>query len=167
MASGSAVGVIEVGSVALALDFGFKPEMGFVFTVALCIASVCGGAWVTMRNRMPMPRTVVILIAVAAIGTLLVSLRQSVELSVFGCVILGLMIAPLGTYYSIVLDGLAPPPRRAEIFALLRTASSVGVIFSSAMLTWTSLTIAFISCAALFLVALLAAAGSVHGWRLM
>jgi MFS transporter, DHA1 family, inner membrane transport protein len=161
MASGAAVGVIEVGAVALALDFGFKPELGIIFTVALCIASVCGGAWVTFRNRMPKSRTVVALLAVAAIGMLLVALRHSVELSTFGCAILGLMIAPLGTYYSVVLDGLAPASRRTEIFALLRTASSVGVIMSSAMLTWTSLTIALISCAALFLIALIATAASV------
>jgi hypothetical protein len=167
MASGSAVGVIEVGAVALALDFGFKPELGIIFTVALCIASVCGGAWVTMRNRMPNSRTVAVLLAVATIGMLLVSLQKSVGLSAFGCIILGLMIAPLGTYYSVVLDGIAPPSRRAEIFALLRTASSVGVIFSSAILTWTSLTIALISCATLFLVALLTTVASLLWHRLM
>ncbi|WP_105385085.1 MFS transporter [Neorhizobium alkalisoli] len=160
-AGGSAVGVIEVGAVAFALDFGFKPELGVIFTVALCIASVCGGVWVSVRNRLAQRGTVVLLLAVAASGTTLVSLRHSVELSVLGCVIVGLMIAPLGTYYSVVLDGLAPPSKRPEVFALLRTASAVGVIFSSAMLTWTPLTWALFSNAILFTGAALAALCSV------
>ena len=162
MAGGSAVGMIEVGAVALALDFGFKPELGIIFTVALCIASVCGGVWVSVRNRLAQRGTVVLLLAIAATGAALLSLRHSVELSVVGCVLVGLMIAPLGTHYSVVLDGLAPPSRRAEVFALLRTASSVGVIFSSAMLTWTSLTWALLSGAALFVAAALAAVGSIY-----
>jgi hypothetical protein len=162
MAGGSAVGVIEVGAVALALDFGFKPELGVIFTVALCVASVCGGIWVSVRNRLAQRGTVVLLLAIAATGIALVSLRHSLELSVAGCVIVGLMIAPLGTHYSVVLDGLAPASKRAEVFALLRTASSVGVICSSAMLTWTSLTWALVSGAVLFASAALAAVGSIY-----
>jgi MFS family permease len=165
MAGGSAVGVIEVGAVALALDFGFKPELGIIFTVALCIASVCGGVWVSARNRLVRRETVVLLLAAAATGATLVSLRHSVELSAIGCVIVGLMIAPLGTYYSVVLDRLAPPSKRAEIFALLRTANSTGIIFSSAMLTWTSLPLALSAGAALFLIATLATAASVFRWK--
>ncbi|MDQ0134680.1 MFS family permease [Neorhizobium galegae] len=156
MAGGSAVGVIEVGAVALALDFGFKPELGIIFTVALCIASVCGGVWVSMRNRLARRGTVILLLAAATTGAMLVSLRHSVELSALGCVIVGLMIAPLGTYYSVVLDGLSPPSKRAEIFALLRTANSIGIIFSSAMLTWTSLPSALIAGAVFVLIATLA-----------
>ncbi|PYE29902.1 hypothetical protein C8J38_11168 [Rhizobium sp. PP-WC-2G-219] len=161
MAGGAAVAMIEVGAVALALGSGFKPELGVIFTVALCIASVCGGVWVSVRNRLAQRRTVVLLLAAAATGMALVCLQLSIELSIVGCVIVGLMIAPLGTYYSVVLDGLAPPSKRAEVFALLRTASSVGVILSSAMLTWTSLTWALCTGAVLFAAAALAA-GLVH-----
>ena len=160
MAGGSAVGVIEVGAVALALDFGFKPELGIIFTVALCIASVCGGVWVSVRNRLARRGTVVLLLATAATGAMLVSLRHSVELSALGCIVVGLMIAPLGTHYSVVLDGLAPPSKRAEVFALLRTANSVGIIFSSATLTWASLPSALITGAALLIIATLATAAS-------
>lgn len=105
MAGGAAVGVIEVGAVALALDFGFKPELGIIFTLALCIASVCGGVWVSVRNRLARRGTVIFLLAAATGGAILVSLRHSVELSALGCIVVGLMIAPLGTYYSVVLDG--------------------------------------------------------------
>lgn len=161
MAGGAAVGVIEVGAVALALDFGFEPELGIIFTVALCIASVCGGVWVSVRNRLARRGTVLFFLAAATTGAILVSLRHSVELSAVGCVIVGLMIAPLGTYFSVVLDGLAPPSKRAEIFALLRTANSAGIIFSSAMLTWTSLSSALIAGAALFFIATIATTASV------
>jgi len=129
--------------------------------VALCIASVCGGVWVSVRNRLARRGTVIFLLAAATGGAILVSLRHSVELSALGCIVVGLMIAPLGTYYSVVLDGLAPPSKRAEIFALLRTANSVGIIFSSAALTWTSLPSALIAGAALFFIATLATAASV------
>lgn len=114
---------------ALAVDFGFRLGLGIIFTVTLCVASVCGGVWVSIPNRMARRGTVVLFLAIAATGTMLVSLRHSVELSVVGCIMVGLMIAPPGTYYSVVLDGLASPSRSAEIFALLRTASSAGVIF--------------------------------------
>jgi hypothetical protein len=50
----------------------------------------------------------------------------------------------LGTYYSLVLDTLAPPHKRPEVFALLRTANAVGVIFTSGLLTVSSLSVALI-----------------------
>jgi hypothetical protein len=57
----------------------------------------------------------------------------------------------LGTYYSLALDLLAPPQRRAEVFALLRTANSVGIIFASAILTVVSLSAALIAVAGLMI----------------
>jgi hypothetical protein len=50
----------------------------------------------------------------------------------------------LATYYSLRLDTLAPPQRRPEAFALLRTANATGVIFASAALTVVSLSMALI-----------------------
>ena len=55
--------------------------------------------------------------------------------TIVGAVLIGFVLAPLGTYYSLILDRLAPPQRRPEVFALLRTANAVGVIFASAVLT--------------------------------
>lgn len=55
-------------------------------------------------------------------------------------VMIGLVLAPLSTHYSLVLDRLTPPHRRPEVFALLRTANAVGVIVTSAVLTVTSVT---------------------------
>jgi hypothetical protein len=52
------------------------------------------------------------------------------------------MLAPLGTYYALVLDTLAPPQKRAELFALLRTANATGIIIASGMLTALSLSTA-------------------------
>jgi hypothetical protein len=50
----------------------------------------------------------------------------------------------LGTYYSLILDTLAPPQKRPEVFALLRTANALGVIFASAALTVVSLSMSLI-----------------------
>ncbi|MBS0527692.1 MAG: hypothetical protein JSS04_28985 [Proteobacteria bacterium] len=83
-------------------------------------------------------------LSVMALGSALAALELSVATTVAGAVLIGLVLAPLGTYYSLVLDTLAAPQRRAELFALLRTANAVGVIFASTALTVVSLSAALI-----------------------
>ena len=51
----------------------------------------------------------------------------------------GGVLAPLSTSFSLQLDVLAPAHQRAEVFALSRTATAVGVIVTSTTLTLTSL----------------------------
>src|SRR5262249_21240027 len=43
MANSAVASSIEIGAVSLAMTYGFSPEMGFIFAVALCVASVGGG----------------------------------------------------------------------------------------------------------------------------
>jgi MFS family permease len=137
-AGGAAVAAIEIGAVALALRFGYEPALAFLFTIPLCMASVAGGVWVSLRNRMATRTAVLIQLSIMTLGAALVALEQSVAATVVGTVLVGSVLAPLGTYYSLVLDTLALPQRRAEVFALLRTANSSGVIFASAILTMAS-----------------------------
>lgn len=144
-ATGAAIAAIEIGAVALALSFGYGPGYAVLFTVPLCLASMTGGLWVSVRNRMSSPRAVVVQLAVMSLGSLLVALETSVALTVFGAVLVGTVVAPLATYYSLILDKLAPPHKRAEVFALLRTANAVGVIFASALLTAASLSVALMA----------------------
>ncbi|MBS0526018.1 MAG: MFS transporter, partial [Proteobacteria bacterium] len=144
MAGGSVVASIEIGAVALALSFGYEPALAILFTVPLCLASVTGGLWVSVRNRMATRKTVVAQLSVMALGSALAALELSVATTIAGAVLIGLVLAPLGTYYSLVLDTLAAPQRRAELFALLRTANAVGVIFASTALTVVSLSAALI-----------------------
>lgn len=47
------------------------------------------------------------------------ALDLSVTATVIGTVLIGSVLAPLNTYYSLVLDALAPPQRWPEVFALL------------------------------------------------
>jgi hypothetical protein len=138
------VASIEIGAVALALNFGHEPALAIMFTVPLCLASVTGGLWVSVRNRMATRKTVLAQLSVMALGSALAALELSVATTVVGAVLIGLVLAPLGTYYSLILDTLAAPQRRAELFALLRTANAVGVIFASATLTVVSLSVALI-----------------------
>jgi hypothetical protein len=138
-ASGSAVAAIEIGAVALALKFGYAPALAILFTVPLCLASVAGGIWVSLRNRMAGRRAVLTQLSVMTLGAALAALGPSLATTVLGAVLIGSVLAPLGTYYSLVLDALAPPQKRPEVFALLRTANAVGIIFSSAVLTAVSL----------------------------
>ncbi|WP_052213728.1 MFS transporter [Belnapia sp. F-4-1] len=151
-ASGATVASIEIGAVALALRFGYEPALAFLFTVPLCLASVAGGIWVSLRNRMATRKAVVVQLSVMTLGAALVAMEHSLATTVLGAVLVGSVLAPLGTYYSLILDTLAPPQRRAEVFALLRTANSSGVIFASAILTMSSMSVALMAVAGLMVV---------------
>jgi hypothetical protein len=144
-AAGSAtVASIEIGAVALALFFGYEPALAIVFTVPLCLASAAGGIWVSVRNRMATQRAVVAQLFIMTLGSALVAFELSVATTVVGTIVMGAVLAPLGTYYSLRLDALAPPQRRPEVFALQRTAQATGVILASAVLTVVSLSVALI-----------------------
>ena len=143
-AGAATVATVEIGAVALALHFGYEPALAIVFTVPLCLAAVAGGVWVSVRNRMATRKAVLAQLFVITLGSALTALNLSVATTVVGAVLVGSVLAPLGTYYSLTLDTLAPPQRRPEVFALLRTANGLGVIFTSAVLTVVSLSTALI-----------------------
>ena len=153
MANSAVVSSIEIGSVPLAIRYGFAPSDGFIFTLALCVASVSGGVWVSARNRIPRRSTVVVYLAVMTGGAGLVGLDLSVMATLVGAVIVGCVVAPLGTYYSLMLDALSPPHRKAEVFALSRTANSIGIIVTSVNLTLSSLVVTQVVSTALMLAA--------------
>ncbi|MCE3288277.1 MAG: hypothetical protein K0R83_289 [Caulobacter sp.] len=157
-AGGAAVAAIEIGAVALALNFGYEPTLAIVFTVPLCLASVAGGIWVSVRNRMATRKAVLAQLLFMTLGSALAALNLSVATTVAGTLLIGSVLAPLATYYSLILDTLAPPQRRTEVFALLRTANAVGVIFASAVLTVISLSMALIVVTGLMLIATFAVA---------
>jgi hypothetical protein len=91
-------------------------------------------------------------LVVMTLGSALVALNLSVTTTAIGAVLIGSVLAPLATYYSLILDTLAPPQRRAEVFALLRTANATGVIFASAVMTVVSLSVALIVVTGLMIV---------------
>ena len=141
MANSAVVSSIEIGAVSLAMNYGFPPAMGFIFTVALCVASVAGGVWVSVRNRMPRRSAVLGYLALMSLGAALIALQVSVMVTIVGAVIVGCVLAPLSTYYSLTLDALAPAHRKAELFALARTMNAIGIILTSACLSLTSLAV--------------------------
>ncbi len=134
-AGGATVAVIEIGAVAMALKFGHAPTLAFLFTVPLCLASVSGGIWISLRNRTATHALVVFHLCIMTAGSLLVAFGPGLGSAIFGCILVGAVLAPLGTHFALILDELAPPKRRSEVFAMLRTANAVGVIFASGMLT--------------------------------
>ena len=157
-ASGATVAAIEIGAVALALNFGYEPASAIMFTVPLCLTSVASGIWVSVRNRMATRKTVLAQLSLMTLGSALAALDQSVTTTVIATVLIGCVMAPLSTYYSLILDTLAPPQRRPEVFALLRTANATGVIFASAVLTMVSLSMALIAVTGLMIIATTTAA---------
>ena len=144
LASGATVAAIEIGAVALALNFGHEPTLAILFTVPLCLTAVAGGIWVSVRNRMATRTAVLAQLAIMTLGLALAALNLSVATTVAGTILIGSVMAPLSTYYSLILDQLAPPQRRPEVFALMRTANASGVIFASAVLTAVSLSWALV-----------------------
>jgi len=157
-ASGATVAAIEIGAVALALNFGYEPALAIMFTVPLCLASVAGGIWISVRNRTASRTAVVVQLAAMAVGSALAAVNHSLVMTVVGTVLIGLVLAPLGTYFSLELDALAPPERRPELFALLRTSQAGGVVFASALLTLVSLSSALVWVTALMIAVTLAVA---------
>ncbi len=144
-AGGATVAAIEIGAVALALAFGYQPALAILFTVPLCLASVAGGIWVSVRNRRPSRGTVMAQLLVMCAGSALAAAGLSVAATLVGAVLIGLVLAPLATHYSLILDTLAPSHRRPEVFALMRTANACGVILASALLTAASLPVALLA----------------------
>jgi hypothetical protein len=155
-AGGATVAAIEIGAVGLALNFGYEPTLAIMFTVPLCLTAVAGGIWISVRNRMAKRNTVLAHLSLMTLGSTLAALDVSVATTVVGTVLIGVNMAPLSTYYSLILDTLAPPRRRAEVFALLRTANAIGVIFASAVMTVASLSMALIVVAGLMAIVTLA-----------
>jgi hypothetical protein len=92
------------------------------------------------------------------LGSALVAAHLSVVTTMAGAVVIGMFLAPLSTHYSLTLDRLAPPAQRAETFAMLRTANSVGVILVSTLLTAVPLRAAMTACTAAALAGALAVA---------
>ncbi len=134
-AAGSAVvAAVEVGAVPFAVRFGLAPEWGFVFALTLCVGSVAGGVWVSIRNRILTRRQVIALLVLTSAGAVLVGLRVNITLLLLGAVVVGFCLPALGTYYSLVLDQLSPPDRRAEVFAMMRTSNALGVVGVSGVL---------------------------------
>lgn len=157
-AGGATVAAIEIGAVALALAFGYEPALAILFTVPLCLASVAGGIWVSVRNRRPSRRTVVAQLLVMCAGSALAAAALSVPATLAGAILIGLVLAPLATHYSLILDTLAPPHRRPEVFALMRTANACGVILASALLTAASLSTAMLAITGVMMAATVAVA---------
>ena len=149
----------------MAVSFGMPAAWGVVFPIALCVTSILGGLWVSVRNRVPRRRTVLAWLAVTALGVAAVGFGQSVPATVIGALLVGAVLAPLATYYSLALDALVAPEHRAEVFAQLRTANALGIITSSALLSLASLQTTFTVVIALMTtVLLLAALVFTAGW---
>ena len=155
-AGGATVAAVEIGAVALALAFGYEPALAILFTVPLCLASVAGGIWVSVRNRRPSHRTVMAQLLVMCAGSALAAAGLSVATTLTGAILIGIVLAPLATHYSLVLDTLAPSHRRPEVFALMRTANACGVILASALLTAASLPTALLAITAVMVAATVA-----------
>ena len=75
---GAAVAAIEIGAVALALNFGYEPALAILFTVPLCLASVSGGIWVSVRNRMATRKAVLAQLFIMTLGSALAALNLAI-----------------------------------------------------------------------------------------
>lgn len=157
------VASLEVGAVALALRHDLAPGAAFVFTVPLCVGSVLGGVWTSVRNRRLQLRTVVVMILLTAAGMITVAWDAWIGCTIAGAVVVGLCLAPLGTAFSLLIDDILPRTRRTEGFALLRTSKSVGLIAASSVLAFGSLSASLFVSAALALISAVVVAAYARG----
>ena len=156
-ASAAAISAIEIGAVTIAVSYGLPPAWGVIFPVAICVTSILGGIWVSVNNRMPRRRTVLIWLAVTAAGVASAGFGQSIIATLVGALLVGAVLAPLATYYSLILDQLVAPEHRAEVFALLRTFNALGIITSSALISLATLQATFTVVISVMLLVLIAA----------
>ena len=133
-AGAAAVAAVEVGAVSFALAFDLEPGWAFLFASVLCAGSITGAVWVSIRNRMLVGWQVALSLTVSTAASTTILLSAYIGLAFVGAFALGFCLPVLGTFFSLALDELAPADRRAEVFALLRTSSSIGVIIISGVL---------------------------------
>ena len=145
------VASIEVGAVALAIDHGRSPRAALLFVVPLCVASVLGGVWISVRNRRLRLPTVAAMLLLTACAMVLISAATWIWAAIASAVLVGLFLAPLSTAFSLFLDDLLPADRRTEGFALLRSSHAIGLIVASALIALVSLDAALAVSAALAL----------------
>lgn len=98
---GAVVAAIEIGPVLMVIGVGFAPTMAILFTVPLCLVSVTGGVWVSWRNRKSGQIAVVVQFAAMTFGISLVAGGTSLSMTIAGTMIVGLVLAPLSTYFSL------------------------------------------------------------------
>lgn len=154
-AGGGAVAAVEVGAVSFAIAYDLEPRWAFLFATALCLGSILGGVWVSVRNRRSGIRSVVVFLAATVAGSGLVLAGGHLALTLTGAAIVGFFLPSLSTFYSLALDRSAPQHRRAELFALLRTANAIGVIAVSGLLALLGLRAALVGTSSLLVIALL------------
>jgi sugar phosphate permease len=145
------VASIEVGAVALAIDHGRSPRAALLFVVPLCVASVLGGVWISVRNRRLRLPTVAAMLLLTACAMVLISAAMWIWAAIASAVLVGLFLAPLSTAFSLFLDDLLPADRRTEGFALLRSSHAIGLIVASTLIALVSLDAALAVSAALAL----------------
>lgn len=163
MAGSSAVASVEVGAVSFALAFGLGASWAALFALVLCVGSVIGGVYVSVRNFVPRGWQVAAFLWATAAAAIVMLTFGHIALTLAAAAIVGFFLPQLLTFYSLKLDELAPPDRRAEMFALLRTATSVGIIVISGLLALSGLRSSLIgSCV---LVSIAACLASVYASR--
>lgn len=165
-ATGAAIAGIEVGAVSFALSFGLNPAWAFLFALALCIGSVLGGVWVSIRNRMPGRGKVTTFFAITTVAFALLLINGPIAVTLAGALLVGWFLPMLDTFYLLALDALAPEDRRTEMFAQLRTTNALGIMATSGLLALFGLTTALYGALALLVIATaLAAVYSARGRR--
>lgn len=136
LAMSSAVGLVEVGAVTIALDLGMPARLGAVFAVTLCLASVTGGLLTTWLGPPSTTAMIVGMLSTTLAGAACVGLARHVGVAIAGAVLIGIFLAPLMTSFSLASEALLPRGRRTEGFSWLRISAGVGVSATSLAITF-------------------------------
>lgn len=126
---GHLLSTIEVASLPLGQRVGGGAATAVVVVAVLTATSLLGAglyAWLPVRCVRPWP-----LLAVMALGAVLVGLGGNWSTLVVGLVIVGSATGPMNTVMSVHLQTALPENRRAEGFGLVFTAQATGFALGS------------------------------------
>lgn len=126
----------------------YRTPFPWLITLVALAGSVNGAAYGYLRlllNRVAPASNLPRALGIAAtlneltfvLGPVLASVLDGASsiLAVLALAVPGAVLAPLATWYALVLEDLAPEHGRAEVFAQLRTARAIGIITTSTALT--------------------------------
>lgn len=148
--SSLALAYIEVGAVAISLEVGFPASASGFLAAGACVASAAAGTWVSIAQTAVSTRGIFAMLAVTLAGTLSVT-TMTPALVLAGAVLIGVTVAPLGTYLSVRVHDALPADALGYAFSILRLAHGCGLAVVSLLLALLSPQVAAAS-VALFVV---------------
>lgn len=125
--SSAALAFVEAGTVAIALRIGWPAGVAGMIAAVSGLASGVAGSYVAYRSPKATPEWVFALMAMTVAGVVLIAVSTTGGLVMLGSVVIGLGVAPLGTFLSVLIQDEIPESRLSAAMTLYRAAHGLGI----------------------------------------